>query len=77
MARRTKKWLQKARARMERKGTVGAFTRWCKAHGFGGVTQACINSAISQARRTGNTTLLKRAVFARNVKKIARRRKGK
>ncbi len=81
MAKRKKrsnnKWLQKARARMERKGTVGAFTTYCKRKGYSGVTQACINEAKREAKRTGNTTLLKRAVFAQNVKKIARKRKKK
>lgn len=67
------KWLQAARERMERKGTVGAFTAWCKRQGFGGVTQACIN----KAKASGNTTLVRRAVFAENVRKIAKKRKGK
>ncbi len=74
---RNKKWLQKARARMERKGTVGAFTAYCKRKGYSGVTQACINEAKREAKKTGNTTLLKRAIFAQNVKKIARKRKNK
>ena len=70
-------WLQEARERMERKGTVGAFTAYCKRKGYKGVTQACINEAKREAKKTGNTTLLRRAIFAENVKKIAKKRKGK
>ena len=68
-----KKWLQEARERMERKGTVGSFTAYCKRKGYGGVTQACIN----EAKASGNPTLVKKAVFAQNVRKIARRKKKK
>lgn len=67
------KWLQEARERMEKKGTVGAFTAYCKSKGYRGVTQACIN----EAKKSGNPTLVKRAVFAENVRKIAKKRKGK
>ena len=70
-------WLQEARERMERKGTVGKFTRYCIRKGYKGVTQACINEAKREARKTGNTELLKEAVFAQNAKKIAKRRKKK
>jgi len=85
MARKKKKatkkggelWLQEAKERMERKGTVGAFTAYCKRKGYKGVTQACINEAKEEARKTGNTTLLRRAIFAENVKKIAKKRKKK
>jgi len=70
-------WLQEARERMERKGTVGKFTRYCIRKGYKGVTQACINEAKREARKTGNTELLKEAVFAQNVRKIAKKRKKK
>jgi len=69
MAKKKKSWIQEARARMERKGTVGAFTKYCG----GKVTQAC----IERAKRSGNPTLKKRAIFAENMRKIAKRRKGK
>ena len=60
-----KKWIQKATARMKKKGTVGAFTRWCKAQGFGGVTNACIAKGL----RSKNPKIRRRANFARNVRK--------
>ncbi|MEM1672167.1 MAG: hypothetical protein QXT86_08965 [Archaeoglobaceae archaeon] len=68
-----KKWLQEARKRMEEKGTVGAFTAYCKRKGYRGVTQECIN----EAKASGNPVLKKRAIFAENVRKIARKRKKK
>ena len=58
MARR---WIQKARERMERKGTVGKFGR-------------ATPSKIARAKAEGGKAE-KRAVFAENMKKIARRRK--
>ena len=72
-----KYWMQEARERMERKGTVGKFTAYCKRKGYKGVTQACINEAKRNARKTGNTELLKEAVFAENARKAARKRKKK
>ena len=72
-----KYWLQEAKERMEKKGTVGKFTRYCIRKGYKGVTQACINEAKRNARRTGNTELLKEAVFAENARKIAKKRKKK
>ena len=71
------RWLQEASERMEKKGTKGAFTKYCKSKGYKGVTQECINEAITTAKRTGNKTLLKRAIFAKAVKGIAKRRKAK
>ena len=70
---KSSKWLQKASKKMEQKGTVGAFTAYCKRKGYKGVTQQC----IAEAKKSGNKTLVKRAVFAENVKKIARKRKKK
>ena len=72
-----KYWMQEAKERMERKGTVGKFTAYCKRKGYKGVTQACINEAKRNARRTGNTELLKEAVFAENARKIAKKRRKK
>jgi|GEM_PF-1592526 len=70
-------WMQEAEERMERKGTKGKFTAYCKRKGYKGVTQACINEAKRNARKTGNTELLKEAVFAENARKVARKRKKK
>ena len=64
------RWLQKASARMKKKGTQGAFTQWCKSRGYKGVTGAC----IAEGLRSKNPTTRKRANFARNVRRISRRR---
>lgn len=73
MARAKKRWIQKAVAKMEAKGTKGAFTKYCQIKGYKGVTQECIN----EAKKSGNPLLKKRAVFAENMRKIAKRGKKK
>jgi len=55
------KWIQKANRRMKRKGTVGKFTAYCG----GKVTNECIDRAL----KSNNPTLVKRAQFAKNVRK--------
>ncbi len=55
------KWIQSARKKMERKGTVGA---------FGSATR----KKIARAKKHGGVEK-KRAIFAANMKKIAARRK--
>lgn len=42
----------------------GTFTAWCKRHGYGGVTAAC----IAAAKKKGGS-VAKKAVFAQNAKK--------
>jgi len=66
----TKKWMGKASARMERKGTVGSFTAWCKAHGYGGVTAGCIAAALKKGGK-----LAKKAAFAKAARTVARRKR--
>lgn len=53
------KWIQKARASMERRGTVGAFGKATPKH-------------IASAKKEGGLQK-KRAVFAENMKAIARK----
>ena len=56
---RKKKWIKKAVASIEKKGTEGEFTKYCG----GDVTQACITKAA-----TGSSTKRKRqAAFAANI----------
>jgi hypothetical protein len=55
------KWLQKARKRMEERGTVG---------GFGKATPG----KIAAAKKKGGV-MAKKAVFAQNMKAIAKRRR--
>ena len=75
---RKKKWIQGAVKR------EGAFTAWCKRHGFSGVTKACIEKAKQIAKRTGNRRLMGQANLAYRFKygdisktKRGRRRKRK
>lgn len=58
----SRKWIQKARTRMEHKGTVGAFGKATAKH-------------IASAKKHGGLQK-KRAIFAQNMKKIAQHRKG-
>jgi hypothetical protein len=59
LAEEEEKWAQKAAASIEKKGTEGEFTKYCK----GDVTQGCIDRAAK-----GSSTKRKRqAAFAANV----------
>lgn len=57
-----KRWIQKATERMKEKGTVGAFGK-------------ATSKKIASAKKKGGIEK-KRAVFAENMKKISRNRKG-
>lgn len=50
----------------------GLFTRWCKRHGFDGVTNECIHKALSLAKKLHNSKLTKRATFAKAARKWKR-----
>jgi len=60
-------FIQKANAESRRKGTVGTFGKWCKRNKLsdssGRVTMKCIKKAL----KSGNTTLIRRANYARNI----------
>ena len=55
-----KKWIQKAVAKMKKKGTLGS---------FGKVTA----KKIARAKKKGGK-MAKKAIFAQNMKKVAKRR---
>jgi hypothetical protein len=57
------RWIQKARARMKKKGTVGAFGK-------------ATSKKIASGKKKGGLQK-KRAVFAQNMKRIAAKRKRK
>jgi len=66
-ANRKKRFIQEANRRSRLKGTRGTFGKYCKSQGLapnGKVTLACIR----RAKRSGNTKLIRRAVFAQNIK---------
>ena len=58
------KFIQKAVKSFEKKGTKGAFTRWCKSKGYPKVTTACIKAG----KRSKSKLTRKRAVFAENIR---------
>ena len=60
---RKKKWIPRD---LEK----GAFTRWCKAQGYGGVTEACIVKGLA-----AGGTVAKQANLARTFRRIAKKRK--
>lgn len=71
-------FIQKAEKRMEAKGTEGSFSAAARRHKMS--TQAYAAKVIKDLKGKKNltkreSTLLKRAVFARNMKKIGKHRK--
>ena len=66
------KWMQRANARMKRKGTVGKFTEYCKGAGYGGVTDQCIEEGLSSR---SNVTR-KRAQFAKAARSVSKKQGG-
>lgn len=58
-----RRWIQKATARMKRRGTLGAFGK-------------ATSKKIAAAKKRGGLAA-KRAVFAQNMKRIATRRKAR
>lgn len=60
MATKNKKWIQSAVSKMKEKGTVGKFGK-------------ATSKKIASAKKKGGVSK-KRAVFAQNMKKIAKKR---
>ena len=58
------KWIQSATKSFEKKGTVGAFTKWCKQHGYSKVSQMCIN----EGKKSSSLKTRRRAIFAENIR---------
>ena len=55
----------------------GAFRKWCMLHGYKKVTKSCIQEAIRIAKKTGNTTLLRRANLAATLLKLQKKKAKK
>lgn len=66
-----KKFIQKATEKIEKKGTEGKFSSWCKRNGLaseeGEVTKKCIDKAM----KSDNPSVVKMANFAKNIKGYA------
>jgi hypothetical protein len=70
------KWMQRVREQMERKGTTGALRRTAKRMGLikgdEPLSESDLDKLEAKARKTGNTTLLRRVNLARVFKKARR-----
>lgn len=66
------KWIQKASAKMERKGTKGSFTTIAKKRGAvkkgGGIKESFIETEL----HSKNPKIRKKAQFAKNIRKVSR-----
>lgn len=61
---RRKNWIQSAIKK------PGAFTRWCKQHGYSGVTAEC----IAKGKKSKNPTTRRRANLAATLRKLRKRK---
>jgi hypothetical protein len=59
-----KRWIQSVTKTFAKKGTKGAFTRWCKRKGYKGVTAGC----IKRGKRDRSLRTRRRAIFAENIR---------
>jgi hypothetical protein len=64
-----KNWIGKARAGMERKGTVGSLRKIAGVSGDAKISGSKLSSLGARAKRTGNTALARKVNFAKNVRK--------
>ncbi len=53
---------------MQKRGTVGSFTEWCKRKGYGGVTDACIAAGLK-----AGGLIAKKAAFAKAVRSFKKK----
>lgn len=64
------KWMQKASKEMEKEGTKGDFTAYCKSLGYDGVTDECIEKAL----KSGDKKRVKQAEFAKAARSVAKKK---
>jgi hypothetical protein len=60
-----KRWIQKVTKTFEKKGTKGAFTRWCRSKGFSSVSLSC----IKLGKKSKSLRTRRRAIFAENIRR--------
>jgi len=64
---KSKNFIKVANEKSVKNGTIGTFGKWCRSNGLasadGKVTKRCIKSA----KKSRNTTLIRRAIFAQNI----------
>lgn len=63
----TKKWIQAATEKMEKKGTVGSLHRAAGVPEGKKIPESKLSALSAKAERTNNTALKKKIQFARNV----------
>jgi hypothetical protein len=63
------KWIGKARASMERRGTVGSLRKAMGVKGDKTIPTSSLEAKKAQAKRTGNTAMMRKVNFALNVRK--------
>jgi len=63
------KWIGKARASMERRGTVGSLRKAMGAKEGQKIPTSSLQAKKAQAKRTGNTAMMRKVNFALNVRK--------
>ena len=69
MQKGTEKWAQKARKSMERRGTEGSLHTALNVTQDEKIGASRLAGAKAKAKRTGNTKLMKKVLFAQNVNK--------
>ena len=68
-----KQFIQRAKKLFKKKGTIGAFKRWCKSKGLltnGKVKKKC----ITKGKKSSSKVIRKRAIFAQNVARFGNTR---
>jgi len=65
----TEKWAQKARKSMQRRGTEGSLHRALGVPEGEKIGASRLAGAKARAKRTGNTKLMRKVLFAQNVNK--------
>lgn len=68
-----KKWIQKARSSMEKRGTVGSFTKAAKR---AGMTVSQYTSHVLKKGSKASAKMKKKAGFAKAMRSIHRKKKG-
>jgi len=67
------KWMQKARASMKSRGTVGSFRAWCKSKGMLGSDGKVTSRCIAAGKKAKSAAIRKKANFAANAGKSRRK----
>jgi hypothetical protein len=64
---KSKNFIKIANEKSVKNGTIGTFGKWCRSNGLASVDGKVTKRCIKSAKKSGNTTLIRRAVFAQNI----------